>query len=149
MLRKVCRSPMAEFLLRDMARKRGVGDCLFVASAGVSDEEHGAPVYPPVRKLLEARGISCREKRARKIERADYERFDYIFGMTQRHCNVMTALFGGDPQGKVMRLLDMTDKPGDVDDPWYTGKFAEAAEQIDRACADVLQKLLPSATAGK
>ncbi len=137
----ICRSPMAEFLLRDMAEKRGLGDRLEIASAAVTNDEHGNPVYPPVRRLLNARGISCEGKRSRQITRADYGRYDLLIAMTERHRQSMLRLFGGDPEGKLSLLLDYTDTPRDLDDPWYTGEFDRAAAEIETGLNGLLHYL--------
>lgn len=132
---------MAEFLLRDMVEKAGLADRFFIASAGVSDEEHGGPVYPPVRRLLNERGISCDGKHARQITREDYAKFDYIIAMAERHRQSMLRLFGGDPAGKLSLLLDYTDCPRDLDDPWYTGEFEHAAAEIETGLTGFLHYL--------
>ena len=137
----ICRSPMAEFLLRDMVEKRGLADRFEIASAATTADEIGNPVYPPVRRLLNKRGISCEGKRARQLVRADYDRYDCIIAMTERHRQAMLRLFGGDPQGKLSLLLDYTDNPRDLDDPWYTGDFERAAAEIEEGLDGLLRKL--------
>lgn len=137
----ICRSPMAEFLLRDMVEKAGLADRFEIASAGVSDEEYGAPVYPPVRRLLNARGISCDGKHARQLTRADYAKFDSIIAMTERHRRSMLRTFGGDPEGKLSLLLEYTDRPRDLDDPWYTGEFERAAAEIEEGLRGLVAQL--------
>ena len=138
----ICRSPMAEFILKDMVAKSGAGDRFEIASAAVSREEIGNPVYPPVRRLLETRGISCTGKTARQLQRNDYARYDYIIGMDESNRRDMLRLFGGDPQGKVSLLLDFTDHPRGVADPWYTRDFTAAERDIDAGCAALLEHIL-------
>lgn len=137
----ICRSPMAEFLLRDMVEKRGLADRFEIASAATTADEIGNPVYPPVRRLLNKRGISCEGKRARQLVRADYDRYDCIIAMTERHRQAMLRLFGGDPLGKLSLLLDYTDDPRDLDDPWYTGDFERAAAEIEEGLDGLLRQL--------
>lgn len=138
----ICRSPMAEFIMKDLVKKRGLDARFEIASAATSDEETGNPVYPPVRALLSARGISCAGKTAVQLRAADYGRWDYFIGMDGANRRNMQRLFGGDPQGKVSLLLDYTDRPRDVADPWYTRDFRAAEADIDRGCAALLDDLL-------
>ncbi len=137
----ICRSPMAEFIMKDMAKRRGLEARFEIASAATSDEEIGNPVYPPVRSLLSARGISCAGKTAVQLCAADYARYDMFIGMDGANRRNMLRLFGGDPQGKVSLLLDYTERPRDVADPWYTRNFREAEADIDRGCAALLTYL--------
>lgn len=129
----ICRSPMAEYIFRDEARKAGLEAC--AASAATSGEEIwggvGNPVYPPVKKLLAARGIDCGEKRARLLTKRDYADFDLIVVMDGANLRNTLRVFGGDPEGKVRKLLDFTGGGGDVADPWYTRDFAAAERDID------------------
>lgn len=135
----ICRSTMAEFVMRDMAGRRGLD--LYVESAGTSAEELGNPVYPPVRRLLNEHGIDCRGKTARKMERGDYERFDYLIGMDGANRRNMERICGGDPQGKISLLLDWTGERRDVADPWYTRDFDACWTDINNGCGAVLSEL--------
>ena len=137
----ICRSPMAEFILRDMARKRGLSDRLEIASAATSAEELGNPVYPPARAELARHGISCNGKTARQVARADYARYDYLIVMEQYNIRNLLRLTGGDPQGKVCRLLDFSARPRDIDDPWYSGDFTRAYADIVEGCEALLDTL--------
>ena len=119
----ICRSPMAEFYMKELVRREGAEQQFEIASAATSTEELGNPVYPPARRVLAAHGISCAGKTARQITRADYDRYDLLIGMDALNLRNMRRFFGGDPQGKISLLLDYTDRPGDVADPWYTGDF--------------------------
>ena len=132
---------MAEFVLKDMVKKAGLSSGFHIESAAVSAEELGNPVYPPVAALLRERGISCKGKAARRLSRADYDRYDYIVGMDEYNRRNMLRLFGGDPAGKVSLLLDFTDHPRDVVDPWYTRDFRAAERDIEEGCRRLLQKL--------
>ena len=124
-LGNICRSPMAEFIFKDLAAKAGRGAEFEAASAGTSSEEYGNPVYPPARRKLAEHGIACAGKTARQLTRADYDRYDLLIGMESRHLAAMRRICGGDPAGKMHRLLDYTAHPADIADPWYTGDFDE------------------------
>ena len=144
----ICRSPMAEFLMKNLVAKEGLSAQFEIASAATSDEESGNPVYPPVAALLRQRGISCTGKTARQLRRADYETYDYLIGMDGANRRNMLRLFGGDQKGKVSLLLDYTDRPRDVADPWYTRDFHAAEADIDRGCAALLEYLKKKMTLG-
>ena len=134
----ICRSPMAEFILKDMAAKRGKSDELYIASAATSSEEIwngvGNPVYPPARQELKKHGISCEGKRAVQLTKEDYQRFDYLLGMEQWNIKNMMRILKSDPEGKVKRLLDFSDHPRDIADPWYTGEFASTYRDLVEGC---------------
>ncbi len=130
----ICRSPMAEFVFRDLAEKRGVKDRFYTASKATSREELGNPVYPPVRDLLAAKGISCEGKTAELLEPRDYDLYDYIIGMEETNVRNILRIFPGDHEGKVHRLLDFSDQPRDIADPWYTGNFQKAYDDILEGC---------------
>ena len=125
----ICRSPAAEFVFSDLARQRGESGRFFAASAGVSDEEEGNGVYPPMRRLLAERGIDCAGKTARKIRREDYDAFDLLVCMDEVTIGRTRRFFGGDPAGKVKNLLDYAGRTGEeIDDP-YTGRRLEGVER--------------------
>ena len=134
----ICRSPVAEFILKDMAAKRGKSDELYIASAATSSEEIwngvGNPVYPPARQELKKHGISCEGKRAVQLTKEDYQRFDYLLGMEQWNIKNMMRILKSDPEGKVKRLLDFSDHPRDIADPWYTGEFASTYRDLVEGC---------------
>ena len=138
----ICRSPMAEFVLRDMAERAGASKQLYVESAAVSSEEVGNPVHPGTVRVLRAMGISCAGKWARKLTRADYDRFDWLIGMDSGNIRGMLRILGGDPEGKVKRLLDFTERPADVDDPWYTGDFEATRRDVVEGCRALLRQLM-------
>lgn len=138
----ICRSPMAEFVMKDLVQQRRVAHLFDIASAATSTEELGAPPYPPVRALLSGRGISTKGKTARQITKADYETYDYIVGMDSANRRNMLRLFGNDPQGKVSLLLDYTDHPRDVADPWYTRDFRATERDVDEGCAKLLEYIM-------
>ena len=137
----ICRSPMAEFVMKDLVEKAGLADEFTIASAATSTEEIGNPVYPPVRQLLARHGISCAGKTARQLQRGDYAAWDLFVGMDAANLRNMTRLFGGDPEGKVHALLDYTHRPGEVADPWYTGDFESTWRDVVEGCTGLLQSM--------
>ena len=140
-LGNICRSPMAEFVLKDMVKKAGLSSGFHIESAAVSAEELGNPVYPPARRELAAHGISCQGKTARLMTRADYDRFDLLVCMDSANLRRMERICVGDPQGKMSRLLNHTAYPGDVADPWYTGDFSRTWQDVEAGCRALLEKL--------
>lgn len=137
----ICRSPMAEFWMKDLAEKAGVAARFHIESAAASREEIGNPVYPPAARKLAEHGVSCGGHRARQITRRDYDEFDRLIGMDTSNLRDMRRVFGGDPAGKLSRLLDWTERPGDVSDPWYTGDFESAWRDVDAGCRALLSAL--------
>ena len=138
----ICRSPMAEFIMKELLRKQGLETEFEVASAATSSEELGNGVYPPVRRILETRGIDCSGKRARRLTPEDYERWDLFIGMDRANLRNMRRLFDNDPAGKVRLLHEFGGIPGEVADPWYTGEFKRTEEEICAGCASLLAWLL-------
>ncbi len=136
----ICRSPMAEFVMKDLVEKAGLEARFYIESAAVSAEELGNPVYPPAQRELAAHGISCDGKTARQMSRADYDRFDLLVCMDTSNLRRMERICGGDPKGKLSRLLDHTDHPGDVADPWYTGDFTATWQDVWSGCTALLEK---------
>jgi len=137
----ICRSPMAEYLLKAMVEKNGIADQFFIASAATSTEEIGNPVHAGTQRVLRSIGISCEGKRAVQIRKYDYNSYDYIIGMEKVNVKNILKAVGSDPEGKVYRLLDFTDKPRDIDDPWYTGKFDDTYKEIYEGCIAFLKHL--------
>ncbi len=137
----ICRSPMAEFIMKDLVKKAGLEKEFFIASAATSTEEIGNPVYPPARRRLAQAGISCDGKHAVQLTKKDYEKYDYIIGMEQVNIRNIMRIVGDDPQKKVYRLLDFTGQPGDIADPWYSGDFDTTYEQVLAGCEGLLKEL--------
>ena len=137
----ICRSPMAEFIFRDMVNKRGAGQEFEIASCATSREEIGNPVYPPARRKLRELGIDCSGKTAVQLTRSDYQRYDYLLVMEQYNLKNALRILGSDPDGKVLRLMDFTDHPRDIDDPWYSGDFDAACRDITEGCRTFLSHL--------
>jgi len=135
----ICRSPMAEFIMKDMVEKRGLADQFLIESAAHTSEEIGNPVYPPARRELARHGISCEGKRARKMTAGDYEKYDWILGMEDLNLRYMLRILGGDPEQKVRRLLDFSDRPRNIADPWYTGEFGQTYRDIVEGCEALLE----------
>ena len=140
----ICRSPMAEFYMKDLVERSGCADAFSIASAATSAEEIGNPVYPPARRELARHGISCIGKTARRLKPADYHCCDYLVGMDSANLQDMRRLFGGDPEEKCLRLLDLTDDPRDVADPWYTGDFGQTYRDVEKGCRALLPRLKAS-----
>lgn len=142
----ICRSPMAEFIFKDMIEKAGAAERYEVASAATSAEEIGNGVYPKACRELRAHGIGktaltdFTKKRARRMNRTDYAYYDYILCAEQWNIDNARRLLGGDPDKKIGRILDAAGG-GDIDDPWYSGDFTTAYEQIARGCRALLEKL--------
>ena len=137
----ICRSPMAEFILREKAKELGLEDTVIVASAATSEEELGNPVDPRAAAILHAHGIDCAEKRARQMCKCDYDAYDYLIGMGRMNVANMRRIAGGDPCGKMCRLLDFAANPRDIADPWYTGDFNAAFADICEGCTALLKRL--------
>ena len=140
-LGNICRSPMAEFLFREKISQRGLQQQYVCASAATSSYELGNGVYPPVARLLRSRGIECGEKHARQMTRSDYDRYDWLIGMETDNILDMKRICGGDPKGKIRRLLDFSSHPADIDDPYYTRDFDKAARDIEMGCTALLETL--------
>lgn len=141
----ICRSPMAEFMLKKMVADRGIEDDFYIESAATSTEEIwngvGNPVYPPARDELRRHGIDCSGKRARQVTSEDYDRFDYILCMENTNIRNTLRILRSDPEGKVKRLLDYGDRPRDIADPWYTGIFDRTYNDIDEGLNAFLEYL--------
>ena len=137
----ICRSPMAEFVMKDMVRKAGLENQFHIASAATSGEELGNPVYPPARHKLAEHGIDCSGKTARRLRKSDYTQYDLLIGMDQANLRNMHRMCGGDPEGKLYLLLDFTNRPGNVADPWYTGDFETTWRDVEQGCQGLLQEL--------
>ena len=136
----ICRSPMAEMILKHLVRERGLTGYV-IDSAAVSREEIGNGVYPPAKRELAAHGIRCDAHRARQITPADYDQWDHLIGMGMSNITRMLRIFGHDDEHKVHRLLDFTGQPADVADPWYSDRFDIAYADILRGCEALLDYL--------
>ena len=137
----ICRSPMAEFIMKDLVKKAGLEGQFAIESAATSTEEIGNPVYPPARRKLAEHGISCAGKTARQLVRADYGRYDLLIGMDQANLRNMHRICGGDSSGKLRLLMDFTGRPGGVADPWYTDDFDTTWRDVLEGCQGLLKAL--------
>ena len=133
---------MAEFVLKQKVAERGLSELFEIASAATSREEIGNPVYPPARRMLAQHGIACDGKTARQMTRADYAHYDYIIAMDRNNLRNLQRLLGPDTDSKISLLMDYTDMPRDVADPWYTGDFQATWDDVQRGCDGLLQELL-------
>ncbi len=140
-LGNICRSPMAEFVMKDLVEKAGLSPYFEIASAATSAEELGNPVYPPARRKLAEHGLRCDGKTARQMTAVDYVHYDLLIGMDASNLRNMQRICGGDPQGKLSLLLDYTARPGSVADPWYTGDFDATWRDVSEGCAGLLTSL--------
>ena len=132
---------MAEFVMKDLVAQNGLQDRFYIESAATSTEEIGNSVYPPAQRKLAEHSISCKGKTARQMRRADYDRFDLLIGMDEWNIRNMNAICGGDPEEKIHKLLDYTDRKGDVADPWYTGDFDATWRDVTEGCQRLLDTL--------
>ena len=138
----ICRSPMAEFVMKDLVRAAGREREFEIASAATSAEELGNPVYPPARRKLAEHGIGCAGKTARQLRRSDYDAYDLLIGMDGENLRNMHRFFGGDPAGKISLLMDYTPRPRPVADPWYTDDFEATWRDVSEGCAALLDTLI-------
>ena len=140
----ICRSPMAEFVMKDLVRKAGLEKEFLIESAATSAEEIGNPVYPPARRKLAEHGIGCAGKTARQLTRADYGQYDLLIGMDKANLRNIQRLCGGDPAGKIHLLMEYAGRPDrEVADPWYTGDFEATWQDVLAGCHGLLEKIFP------
>ena len=141
----ICRSPMAEFIFKQMSEEHGIANRFLVVSSATSTEEIwngvGNPVYPPARAELEKHGILCNGKRAVQLQKSDYEKYDLFIGMDSANIRNMHRLLGGDPDGKIHKLMEFTSRGGDVADPWYSERFDVAYRDIYDGCQGLMRSL--------
>ena len=141
----ICRSPMAEIILKDMAKKAGLEEKIYVASSATSDEEIwngiGNPVYPPAAAELRRHGLECGGKRAVQLQKDDYGKYDLFIGMDSANIRNMNRIFGGDPQDKIRKIMNYTNRGGDVADPWYNGNFDVTFRDISDGCYELMKVL--------
>lgn len=139
----ICRSPMAEFILKDMVEKKGIAEQFFIASAATSTEEIGNGIHRGTRAVLDRLGIkNYKQKRAVRLERSDYEKYDYLIGMDDWNIRNILSRVGGDEEQKVYKLLQFTGSSRDVADPWYTGDFETTYRDVVAGCEALLRTIL-------
>lgn len=134
---------MAEYVMKDMVTKMDLSDSFYIDSAATSREEIGNPVHHGTRRKLRHEGIPCGDHRARQMRRDEYDQFDYIIGMDSCNIRNMMRILGEDPEGKVSKLLDFTERKGDdIADPWYTGNFDVTYRDVKEGCEALLNECL-------
>lgn len=134
----ICRSPMAEYVMKDLVKKAGVAELFEIDSAATSREEIGNPVHYGTKRKLKQENIYCGDHRARQMTKADYAHYDLLIGMETVNIRNMIRIAGGDPDHKIRRILDFCECPKDIDDPWYTGNFDITYDQILEGCKALL-----------
>ena len=137
----ICRSPMAEFVMKDLVQKAGLEKKFQIASAATSTEEIGNPVHPPARRKLAEHGIQCGGHSARQLTNGDHDQYDLLIGMDQANLRNMRRICGEGSVNKMHLLLDFTDRPGDVADPWYTGDFEATWQDVLAGCQGLLREI--------
>lgn len=137
----ICRSPMAEYVMKDLTAKRGLSDCFLIDSAATSTEEIGNPVHYGTRRKLAQYGISVAGKTAVRMKKQDYDSYDYLIGMDDANIRNMIRIAGGDPDHKICKLLEFAGSTRDIADPWYTGNFDETYDDILEGCEAFMDRL--------
>ncbi|MCR5269504.1 MAG: low molecular weight phosphotyrosine protein phosphatase [Prevotella sp.] len=137
----ICRSPMAEFVMKKIVADAGLEEQFYIESAATSTEEIGNEVYPPAKRKLAEHGITCKGKTARQMTRGDYQRFDLLIGMDDWNIRNMKRICQDDPDKKIHRLMDFTPRAGEVADPWYTGNFEATWQDVWEGCNCLLEQL--------
>ena len=135
----ICRSPMAEFVMKDLVRKAGLEDRFLIASKAARRDELGNDTHYGTKAKLRQMGVPFAKRRATLLDRSDYDAYDYLIGMDEENMRDMLRLFGGDPNGKIYKLLRFADEDRDVADPWYTGNFDETYEDVLKGCTALLR----------
>ena len=138
----ICRSPMAEFVMKDMVNKAGLSQAFYIASAATSTEEIGTPVHYGTRNKLREVGISTAGKYAVQLTRQDYNKYDYLICMDSANIRNMNRMLGGDPDGKIHKLLEYAGSQREIADPWYTGNFEETYSDVVEGCSALLEYIL-------
>ena len=138
----ICRSPMAEFIMKKLVADAGLNGDFLIASSATSTEELGNPVYPPARAELAKHGIGCAGKTAVQLKKSDYGKYDYFIGMDTANIRNMNRIFGSDPDGKIYKLLTFAGRSDDVSDPWYSRDFGKAYADIEEGCRGLLRSLI-------
>ncbi len=138
----ICRSPMAEFIMKKLIQEEQISDHqMIIASSATSTEEIGNPVYPPARRELARHGISCDGKQAVQLKKSDYDKYDLFLVMDENNLFNICRIFPADPEHKIHKLLEYAGRSDDVADPWYTGDFQKAWQDIYDGCAGLLREI--------
>jgi len=138
----ICRSPMAEYVMKHLVEQEGIAHLFEIASAATSTEEIGNPVYTPARRKLAEHGIDCAGHAARQLTKRDYDRYDLLIGMDRANIRNMQRICGRDPAGKIRLLMSYAGKDKEVADPWYTGDFEATWQDVLEGCRAVLRSVL-------
>ena len=138
----ICRSPMAEFVFLNTVKEQGLADELTASSSATSTEEIGNDIHHGTKRILDKYGISYRRREAVQLTRSDYNKYDLFVGMDTANIRNMLRIFGSDPDNKVVKLLDLTARGGDVADPWYTGNFEATYRDVTEGCIALIQHLI-------
>ncbi len=138
----ICRSPMCKYYFQDLVAKKGLSDQFYIDSAATSREEIGNPVHRGTRNKLHQANISCIDHRAKQMHREDYEEYDFLIGMDEQNMRNIKRITGGDPDGKIFKLLEFAGKPNEVADPWYTGDFEATWRDVTEGCNGLLSYIL-------
>ena len=141
-LGNICRSTLAEFLMRDLVEKKGEGEDFLIASSGTSDEEEGNPVHRGVREILDRMGISYKGKYATTLKKSDYEKDDYFFGMDESNVRSMHRIFGGDKDNKIRLFLSVAGENRGVADPYYSGNFSQTERDVKKGVQAIYEFLV-------
>ena len=137
----ICRSTMAEYVMKDLVKKAGLEGEFYIDSAATSREEIGNGVHHGTKRKLAQMGVPCGNHRARQMTRDDYDKFDLLIGMDNANIRNMKRIADGDDEGKIRMMLDYTNRPGEVADPWYTGNFDETWDDVLEGCTGLLERL--------
>ena len=137
----ICRSTMAEFVMKDLVAKAGLEDKFYIESAATSREEIGNDTHYGTKQKLTEMGVPFARRAARQMTKEDYKEFDYIIGMDDANIRNINRIAGGDPEGKVYRLLDFAGKSDSIADPWYTGNFDETWDDVLEGCQALMEQL--------
>lgn len=138
-LGNICRSPMAEFIMKKKIQELNLEENFYIESKATSSEEEGNDIYPPIKRVLDDKGIFYEKRAAKTLVESDYNKFDYFIGMDTNNIRDMKYLFNDDPNHKVYRLLDFTELKKDVEDPWYTRNFEKVYEEIELGCENLIE----------
>jgi len=138
----ICRSPMAEFIMKKLVSDSGLSDQFYIASSATSTEELGNSLYPPAKSELAKHGIGCAGKTAVQLRKTDYDKYDYFIGMDTANIRNMNRIFGSDKDGKIYKLLTFAGRSDDVSDPWYSRDFGTAYDDIEEGCKGLLEQLI-------
>ena len=138
----VCRSPMAEYVMKDLVTKAGLESQFYIASSATSQEKLGNSIYPLAQQELEKHGINCNGHIARQLQNSDYEKYDLLIGMDNTDIHNIYLICGGDFADKMHLLMDFTNRPGEVADPWYTDDFDTTWRDVEEGCRGLLQKII-------